>query len=132
GHHRCDDGVGDKLAALFHITAVDIENVVAGNDVAFFIDAQAAVSIAVIREPDIKPLFNHKLLQRFNVGGTCVQVDIEAVGFGIDDVGCRAKGFKHSLGNIPARTVGTVKADLDPAEGIHAQADQVPDITVAA
>ena len=94
---------------------------VAGDDVALLIHAEAAVGVAVIGKADVKVVLNDELLQALNVGGAGVQVDIQAVGLVVDDVSVRAESVKHALGNVPAGAVGAVQANLDTAEGVDAQ-----------
>ena len=48
GHDGGDDGVHQQLAALFHVAAVNVQDVVAGDDIALLIHAEAAVGVAVI------------------------------------------------------------------------------------
>ena len=132
GHNGGDDRVGDKLAALLHIAAIDVQDMVTGDDIALFIHAEAAVGIAVIGKADVKVILDNELLQPLNVGGAGVEVDVQAVGLIVDDIGVGAQCVKDALGNVPAGAVGAVQTDLDAAEGVDAQADQVPHIAVAA
>ena len=105
---------------------------VTGDHIALFIHAEAAVCIAVIGKTHVQTLFHHKLLQALDVGGACVQVDIQAVGLVVDDIGVCAQRIEHALGNVPAGTVGAVQTHLDALEGVDAQADQVTHVAVAA
>ena len=128
GHHR----VGHQLAPLLHVAAVDVEDVVAGDDIALFVHAQAAVGVAVVGEAHVQALLHHQFLQTLNVGGAGVEVDIQAVGLCVDDSGVGAQGVKHGLGDVPAGAVGAVQAHLHAPEGIHTQGNQVADVPVAA
>ena len=93
-----------------------------------------------VREPEALAEFkaehageiHHKLLQALDMGGTCVQVDVQAVGLVVDDIGVCAQRIEHALGNVPAGTVGAVQTHLDALEGVDAQADQVTHVAVAA
>ena len=49
-------------AAIVHILAADIQNVIACYDVALFVDGKAAVGIAVKGKTNIKSVFEDKLL----------------------------------------------------------------------
>ena len=62
GHDRSDHRVVQQLAALLHVAAVDVQDVVAGDDITLFIHAEAAVSIAVVGKTDVQSLFHHELL----------------------------------------------------------------------
>ena len=105
---------------------------VAGNNIALLVHAQAAVGVAVVGKAHIQTLLDDELLQAFDVGGAGVFVDVQAVGLGVDDVGGGAQRVKHRLGDVPAGTVGAVQADLHAPEAVHAERDQVADIPVAA
>ena len=131
GHDGGDDGVHQQLAALFHVAAVNVQDVVAGDDVALFIHTEAAVGVAVVGKADVEVVLHNELLQTLNVGGAGVQVDVQAVGLVVDDVGVCTESIKNALGNVPAGTVGAVQADLDPLEGVNPQRDQVSHVAVA-
>ena len=47
GYDRGNDGIGQQLAALFHVAAVDVQDVVAGDDIALFIHAQTAAKRSI-------------------------------------------------------------------------------------
>ena len=71
-------------------------------------------------------ILDDELLQTLNVGGAGVQVDVQAVGLVVDDVGVCTESIKNALGNVPAGTVGAVQADLDPLEGVNPQEIRYP------
>ena len=128
GHHR----IAQELAPLLHVCAVDIENMVAGDDVALFIHTQAAVGISVVSKAHIQPIIHHKPLQHLNVGGAGVLVDVVAVGIGIDDIGLGTQSIKNRLGNVPGGTVGAVQTHLHSLEAVHTQRNQIADVAVTA
>ena len=99
--------------------------------ITLFIHAEAAVRVAVIRKPDIESLFHHKSLQSFDVGRTCIAVDIRSIRLRIDHVSLCTERIKNSLCNIPGASVRTVQSDLLAAERVHAKRDQIADITVS-
>ena len=132
GHDRGNNSIGQQLATLLHVAAVDVQNMVASDDIALFIHTQATISIAVIGKTDVQPLLYHELLQALDVGGTCIVVDIRTVGLCIDDVGISSQRIEHRLCNIPGTAVGTVQTDLHTLERVDAQRNQVAHITVAA
>ena len=57
---------------------------VAGDDLALFVYAQAPVGITVVGKAYIQAVFDDEALETLDVGGTGVVVDIEAIGLGID------------------------------------------------
>ena len=89
-HDRGDDLVVQELAAFLHIEAVDVQNVVAGDDVALFIHAQAAVRVAVIGKADVQALLHDELLQMLDVRRAAVGVDVVAVRVVVHHVDLRA------------------------------------------
>src|SRR5699024_6604313 len=111
---------------------VDVQDMVASDDITLFIHTQATVSIAVIGKTDVQTLLYHELLQTFNVSRTGIVVDVQAVWLCIDDVGICAESIEHRLGNVPRTAVGTVQTNLDTLEGIDAQRDHIAHVAVAA
>jgi len=131
GHDSRDHGVVHQLAVLLHVAAVDVQDMVASDNITLLVHTQAAVSIAIESKPNIQPILHHKPLQPLNMGRTSVIVDVQAVWLIIDDVGICAQSIKHTLCNIPARTVGAIQTDLNALEGVDTQRDQVAHVTIA-
>ena len=101
GHDRGNDGIGQQLATLLHVAAVDIQNMVASDDIALFIHTQATISIAIIGKTDVQPLLYHELLQALNVSRSSIVIDIRTVGLCIDDVGVSTQRIEHRLSDVP-------------------------------
>ena len=132
GHNGSNNGVGQELATLFHIAAIDVQNMIASNDIAFLVHTQAAICIAIIGKTYVQALLDDKLLQTLNVSGSRIVVDIQAIRLVIDDVGICAESIKDRFGEIPGASIRTIQTDLDTLEGVDAQRDQVAHIAVAA
>ena len=132
GHDRSNDGIGQQLTTLLHVAAVDVQDVVASDDITLFIHTQATVSIAIIGETDVQPLLYHELLQALDVGRTSIVVDVQTVGLCIDDIGVRPQSIEHRLSDIPGTAVGAVQANLDALEGVDTEADQIAHVAVTA
>ena len=132
GHNSRDYGVVHQLAVLLHVAAVDVQNVVAGDDIAFLVHAQAAVSVAVKCKTNVQSVLYHELLQPLNMSRASVVVDVQAVRLVVDDIGIRTQSIKNRLSDIPACTVGAVQTNLHALEGIDAQRDQITHIAVTA
>ena len=111
GHNRRDDRVVEELSSLLHVTAVDIQNVVAGDDIALLIDTQTPVGVAVVSKSDVQVVVHDKLLQMLDVRGAAVRVDIESVGVVVHHISLCAKCVKNSLRDRPGRSVGDIQAD---------------------
>ena len=118
-----------QLASFFHVFSIDVQNVVAGDHVAFLIYAKAAVCVAVVGKTNVHPVVYHVFLQSLNMGRTGIVVDVGAIRLGVDHVGFGAESIKNSLGNVPGASVGTVQRHLHAAEGIDPQRDQIPYVT---
>ena len=91
-----------SLPRSFHIAAIDIQDMVASDDITLLVHAQAAVSITVISKTNIQALLHNKLLQSLNVGRASVQVDVQTVGLVIDNISICAESIEHRLSDIPA------------------------------
>ena len=65
---------------LVEVHATDIEDEVAVDHVAALVDRDAAVGVAVVGKTHVEPLLNHVAAQAVDVGGTAVDVDVQAVG----------------------------------------------------
>ena len=64
--------------------------------------------------------------------GAAAQVDIGAVGIGIDGKGLRPQGIEHALGDHKGGAVCAVERHCLSLEGTGRQGDQIADIAVAA
>ncbi len=60
---------------------------VAGDDVALFINAKTSVSVTVIGKTYVQMILNDILLQSFNVSRAAVGIDVEAIRSIVDDKG---------------------------------------------
>lgn len=105
GHNGRDHSVSQQLPTFFHIAAVDVQDMVASNNISFLIHAQAAVSIAVISKTNIQALFHNKLLQSLNMGRTRVQVNVQTVWLVIDNIGICAESIKDRFCNVPRTAI---------------------------
>ena len=105
---------------------------VASDDIAFLIHAQAAVGIAIVCKTDIQALLHNKLLEALDMSGASIIVDVQTIRMVIDDVGICSEGIEHRLGDVPGTTVGAVQTNLDALERVDTQRDQVAHVTVTA
>ena len=101
GHDRGNDGIGQQLATLLHVATIDVQNVVASDDITLLVHAQATVSITVIGETNVQALLHHELLQALNVSRSSIVIDIRTVGLCIDDVGVSTQRIEHRLSDVP-------------------------------
>ena len=130
GHNCCNNGVGQQFTALFHVATVNIQDVVAGDDIALLIHTQATVGIAIVCKTNIQTFLHNELLQTLNVGRTGIVVDIQAIGLVVDDISICAQCIKDRFCNVPAGAVGTIQTNLDTFERVNAQRNQVAHVTV--
>ena len=103
---------------FLHVAAVDVQDVVAGNNIALLVHAQAAVSVAIESKTDVQTVLYHELLQTLNMSRASVVVDVQAVRLVVDDIGIRTQSIKNRLSDIPACTVGAVQTDLNALERV--------------
>ena len=131
GHHRRHHRVVDELAALLHVLAAEIEDVIAVDDLPLFIHAEAAVGVAVKGKSDIEPFLLDELLQPFDVRGARIAVDVQPVRLRIDDIRRRPERFKDRPCDAPGGAVRAIETDLEILEGIQPQRDEVRDVAVS-
>ena len=62
GHDSSDHGVVHQLAVFLHVAAIDVQDMVAGNNIALLVYAQAAVSITIKGKTDIQTFLHNELL----------------------------------------------------------------------
>ena len=105
---------------------------VAGDNIALLLHAQAAVGIAIVCKTDIQALLHNKLLEALDMSGASIIVDVQTIRMVIDDVGICSEGIEHRLGDVPGTTVGAVQTNLDALERVDTQRDQVAHVTVTA
>ncbi len=111
-HDRCDDLLFAEYAAVAHIFAADVENMIAGYDIALFVDSQAAIGIAVKGKADIELIFQNELLHLLDMGRAAVYVYVNTVGIIGDNICVGAQGIEHAFGHHPRGAVCAVEADL--------------------
>ena len=130
GHNCCNNGVGQELATLFHVAAIDVQNVIACNDITLLVHTQAAIGITIIGKTNIQTFLHNELLQALNMSRTSVVVNVQSIGLIVDYIGVCAKCIKNRLCNVPGTAIGTIQANLDTLEGVDAQRDQVAHVAV--
>ena len=108
GHNGRNHSIGQQLATLFHIAAIDIQDMVASDDISLLVHAQAAVSIAIKGKTDIQPVLYHELLQAFDVGGASVIVDVQAIRLVVYDIGVSTQRIENAFSDVPRTSVGAV------------------------
>ena len=84
GHDSRNHSIGQQLATLFHIAAIDIQDMVASDDITLLVHAQAAVGVTIVGKADIQALLHYEFLQTLDVGGASIVVDIQTVRLVID------------------------------------------------
>ena len=83
-HDGGDDGGFRQPPVRHPALGDDGENLVAVDDVAFLVDDDHAVGVAVERDADVGAHFAHLARQRFGRGRADVEVDVDAVGLDAD------------------------------------------------
>ena len=60
-----------------------------------------------------------------------VFIDVQSIGIGVQHIRGGAQRLEHRFGDIPCTAVGTIQPHVHAAERIHAQRNQISDITVS-
>ena len=131
GHDGGNNSVGQQLAALLHVAAIDVQNMIASNDIALLVHTQTAVSVSIVCKAHVQTFLHDELLQALDVRRAGIVVDVQAIRLVVDYIGICAQCVKDRLCNIPRATVSAVQTNLDTLERIDAQRDQVAHIAVA-
>ena len=82
---------------------------VAGDNFALLIHAQAAVGVTIEGKANVQALLHHELLQTLNMRRAGIGVDVRAVRFVIYDIGISTQGIENALSDIPAGTIGAIQ-----------------------
>ena len=130
GHNCCNNGVGQQFTALLHIASVNIQNMVACNNITLFVHTQAAVCITIIGKTNIQTFLHNELLQALNMSRTSVVVNVQSIRLIVDYIGICAQCVKNGLCNVPGAAVSTIQTNLDTLEGVDAQRNQVAHVAV--
>ena len=105
---------------------------IARDDLALLIHAQAAVRVTVKGKSDIEAVIYDELLQMLDMRAAAVGIDVVAVRLIVDHIGLCAKRPENIFRDIPGSAVGAVQTDTHAAEAVFCHADQIAGIAVAA
>lgn len=64
-HNRTDDSIAAKTPFFFHLQSANNHDLVAVQFISLFIDNETTVGIAVIGNPNIRPVFQNSGLNAF-------------------------------------------------------------------
>ena len=129
-HDRRDDRVVRQRAGFDHVLRAHHEDVVAIDDLAFFIDAEAAVGVAVMRDAEICMRLEHRALQRFEMRRAAPVVDVDAIRQRMDDLDLRAELAQHARHDLVRRTIRAVEHDVHAVEALVARRKHEIDVLV--
>ena len=108
-HH----GTARETPVLVQVHTAHVQDLVAVDHAAALVHGQAAVGIAIVGKAHIQALLHHVALQALNMRRAAVDIDVKAVGRGIDHAHIGAQCVEHRLGHRGCRAVGAIDADLD-------------------
>ena len=108
GHDSRNHSIGQQLAMLFHIAAIDIQDMVASDDITLLVHAQAAVGVTIEGKTNIQTLLHNKLLQTLNMRRTGVVVDVHAIRLVVYDIGVCTQRIENAFSDVPRTSVGAV------------------------
>ena len=98
---------------LVQIHAAHVQDLVAVNHAAALVHGQAAVGIAVVGKAHVQALLYNVALQTLHVRRSTVDVNVEAIGRGVNYAYVGAERVEHRLSDRGRRAVGAVDADFD-------------------
>ena len=107
-HNGRNHSIGQQLATLFHVAAIDIQDMVASDDITLLVYAQAAIGIAIEGKTNIQPLLHNKLLQALNMRRASIGVDVRAVRLVVYDIGVCTQRIENAFSDVPRTAVGAV------------------------
>ena len=124
-HDRGHDRVRRQLSPLLQVLAAEVEDVVARDDIALLVHAQAAIRIAVKRKAHVQTLFHDKALQGLDVRRTRIAVDVRAVRRVVQNENLSAELPIQPRRQAPGAAVGAVQTNAHPREGLRREAQEM-------
>ncbi len=112
GHDGADDGGVIEFAFGFEAFSADGEDVVAVEDIAFFVHGDDAVGVAVEGEAHVSACVFYEGLNFFGGGGAALGVDVGAVGGGVDGHDFGAEPREDFFGQFAQGAVSRVDGDF--------------------
>ena len=97
-HHRGDNRIARQAALALQLVRGHEQYGIAVDDAAEMIDEQRAIAVTVERHAHPRTGCHHPLLQRREVSGSAVQVDIAAVGLHAQRVDVESRATGRSRG----------------------------------
>ena len=130
GHDGAYYGIVFQGSGCLHSQGADDEDVVAVEDIALFIYAEAAVSIAVVGNTDIGTVFLDSRLQTLQMGGAAAVVDIYSVRSFAYYFQRAAQLLQQTRHYSTGCAVGTVKDYTEAVKTAGSGAAEVADIAL--
>ena len=79
-HDRCNYLLFAEYSAVAHIFAANIEDMIAGDNIALFVDGQTAIGVAIEGKADVELVVENKPLHLLDMRRAAVYVNIYTVG----------------------------------------------------
>ena len=98
-HNGGDNRLLCKTAIFIQIAAAYIQDEIAVNHMAAFVNRKTTVGISVVGKTHVKPILHDKALQLIDVRGAAVYVDVQAVRGIVNDVRFCAQCVKNRASN---------------------------------
>ena len=108
GHDSRNHSIGQQLATLFHIAAIDIQDMVTSDDITLLVHAQAAVGVTIEGKTNIQTLLHNKLLQTLNMRRASIGVDVRAVRLIVYNIGVSTQRIENAFSDVPRTSVGAI------------------------
>gem|GEM_PF-6570958 len=114
---------------LVQVHAAHVQDLVAIDHAAALVHGQAAVGIAVIGKAHVQALLHHVALQALHMRGAAVDVNVKAIGRGIDHAHVGAQRVEHRLGHPGRRAAGGAATPAVPPGAAEPLAQSMPILT---
>ena len=129
-HHRCHNGFVRQPSRMDHLGGTGDEDVVAVDQLTFFIEAETAVGIPVMCDADVRTALEYRTAQRVQMCRATAVVDIHTIRQCMDHLHLCAETAEHFRHRLIGGTVRAVEHNLHPVEPLPAGAHHIVDILV--
>ena len=119
-----------EAACAQHFRGACHKDMIAVDQFAFFIDAEAAVSIPVVCNADVRSLLKHRPLQGLQMCRSAAVIDVHSARECMDHLYIGAEAAQHLRHRLVGGTVRTVEHDLHAVEALCTGAHHIVDVLI--
>ena len=117
---------------LVQVHAAYVQDKVAVYHMAALVHRKAAIGVAIVGKAHVQSLLYHQTLQAVDMGGTAIDIDVEAIGRIADNAHIGTQRVEHRLGNRRSSAIGAIEANLHTLKREVRAGNKVGNIAVAA